>query len=319
MIQMKYKQLISASLVSMLLTGVSALADNHKVKLAPLSDSDFIDDGAPHEGKVVLGKFLMFDKILSGNMNISCATCHHPMTNTGDGLSLPIGEGGNGLGMTRDTGSSADAVVERVPRNSPHVWNEGAREFTAMFLDGRVELDDAYPSGCKTPAGNNLPDNLENILACQAMFPVTSATEMAGQGDENPIAVLAELGNLTGVWELLAERLRAPENGYVELFIDAFEDIDDASDITYGHAANAISAYERVFWRADNSPFDRYLRGDKKAMSRNAIEGMAAIARRPECTGLYRDERYTPCQGDCSVYRTARWHGVQPRRYRSNH
>lgn len=272
--QMKYKKLISTSLVMTLLIGGSALADNRKVKLAPLSDSDFIDDGAPHEGKVALGKFLMFDKILSGNRNISCATCHHPMSNTGDGLSLPIGEGGNGLGITRDTGSGTDAVVERVPRNSPHVWNEGAREFTAMFHDGRVELDAAYPSGCKTPAGYDLPDNLENILACQAMFPVTSPTEMAGQSGENPIADQAEPGNLIAVWELLAERLQDPDNGYVDLFIEAFDDINDASNITYGHAANAISAYERVFWRADDSPFDRYLRGDKKAMSQNAIEGM---------------------------------------------
>lgn len=30
--------------------------------------------------------------------------------------------------------------------------------------------------------------NLENILACQAMFPVTSGTEVAGQTDENTIA-----------------------------------------------------------------------------------------------------------------------------------
>ena len=35
-----------------------------------------------------------------------------------------------------------------------------------------------------TPAGFNLPNNLENVLACQAMFPVTSATEMAGQPGE---------------------------------------------------------------------------------------------------------------------------------------
>jgi cytochrome c peroxidase len=58
------------------------------------------------------------------------------------------------------------------------------------------------------------------------------------------------------------------------MFIAAFDDIDAASDITYGHAANAISAFERVIWRADDSPFDRYLRGDKKAMSKSAIAGM---------------------------------------------
>ena len=265
----------AASILSLLLFSGAALSKGN-IHLAPLTDSDFHDNGAPGETKVKLGRFLMFDKILSGNQNTSCATCHHPLTNTGDGLSLPIGEGARGLGVTRDTGSGADAVVERVPRNSPHVWNEGAKEFTAMFHDGRVELNDGFPSGCKTPAGANLPDNLENVVACQAMFPVTSPTEMAGQAGENSIADAAAADNLAGpggVWEQLAGRLQGiPE--YVDLFSAAFDDIDSASDITYGHAANAISAFEREFWRADDSPFDRYLRGDNKAMSQNAIEGM---------------------------------------------
>lgn len=283
----RIKKLVTASAVLVLLLGGAAQAKNSKVNLLPLSDSDFLDDGAPGEAKVALGRFLMFDKILSGNKNISCASCHHPLTNTGDGLSLPIGEGGRGLGVTRDTGSGDDAVVERVPRNSPQVWNQGAREFSVMFHDGRVELDDAYPSGCKTPVGYDLPDNLENILAVQAMFPVTSATEMAGQEGENEIADAVAAGNYSGpddnweedgVWKQLALRLQAIPR-YVEMFIAAFDDIDESSDITYGHAANAISAFERLFWRADNSPFDRYLRGDKKAMSQNAIKGMKLFSK----------------------------------------
>jgi len=262
-------------MVTALLSG-GVMAGGKSLNFEPLTDEDFLENGAPDPTKVQLGQFLMFDKVLSGNQNISCATCHHPLAGTGDGLSLPIGEGAVGLGVTRDTGSGDDAVHERVPRNAPHVWNEGAREFTRMFHDGRVSLNEDFPSGCETPAGFDLPLNLENLLACQAMFPVTSATEMAGQAGENPIADAAAEGNLAGaggVWEQLAERLQAiPE--YVDLFIAAFDDVNDASDITYAHAANAISAFERVNWRADNSPFDQYLRGDQGAMSLNAKRGM---------------------------------------------
>lgn len=114
-----------------------------------------------------------------------------------------------------------------------------------------------------------MPDTLENILACQAMFPVTSPTEMAGQVDENglaenEIADAADSGELVTVWERLARRLRTiPE--YVTLFKAAFpDDVLGSEDITYAHAANAIAAFEGTNWRADNSPFDRYLRGDKK-------------------------------------------------------
>ncbi len=290
---MRANKLITVSVISVLLVTGSALADNNKIKLAPLMDSDFHDDGVPLKDKVELGRLLMFDKILSGNKNISCASCHHPLAGTGDGLSLPIGEGGLGLGVTRDTGSDADAVHERVPRNAPHVWNEGAKEFTAMFADGRLELDHAYPSSCKTPVGAGLPDNLENIVACQAMFPVTSATEMAGQAGENSIADAAAAGNIAGpggVWDQLAVRLQGiPE--YVNMFIVSFGDINQASDITYAHAANAISAFERVFWRADNSPFDHYLRGDKNAMSNNAKKGMKLFYRKNKrensCAGCH--------------------------------
>ncbi|TFG44774.1 MAG: cytochrome-c peroxidase, partial [Gemmatimonadales bacterium] len=54
---------------------------------------------------VALGGALMFDRVLSGNRDISCATCHHPARNTGDGLSFSIGTGGTGAGAARHLGT----------------------------------------------------------------------------------------------------------------------------------------------------------------------------------------------------------------------
>jgi cytochrome c peroxidase len=256
---------------------------------SPLSDRDFYDDGAPPPAKVELGRLLFFDKILSGNRNISCATCHHPLAATGDGLSLSVGEGGAGLGMTRVPGQGAAAVHERVPRNAPPVFNLGARQFTVMFHDGRVELDPAQPGGVRSPAGAALPSGLDNVLAVQAMFPVTSAAEMAGSRGENTVADAAAAGNLAGpggVWEQLADRLRGiPE--YVELFRAAFPSIRSAQEIQYVDAANAIAAFEAVFWRADDSPFDRYLRGEHGAMSAEAAEGMRLFYGSAGCSACH--------------------------------
>jgi cytochrome c peroxidase len=210
--------------------------------------------------KEELGKLLMYDKILSGNENISCATCHHPLTWTGDGLSLPIGEGGRGLGIGRDTGTGSDAIVERVPRNAPHIFNLGADEFKTMFHDGRITEDSSQPSGFLSPAEEQLPIGLDNSLAVQAMFPVTSGAEMAGQAGENDIANAAAnnlLAGKNGVWDLIAQRLRN-NSEYVRLFSLAYEDINNANDITYTHAANAIGAFEASAWRCTNSPFDRF-------------------------------------------------------------
>ncbi len=226
--------------------------------------------------KVALGKVLFFDKILSGNKNDSCATCHHPFAWSGDGLSLPIGEGGDGVGVTRTTGFMEAGVHERVPRNAPQIFNLGAKVFNVMFHDGRVVEDSTQPSGFFTPAGNDLPLGLDNALAAQAMFPVTSQTEMAGQAGENSIADATIAGNLAGeggVWAQLASRIQEISE-YVEMFKDVYPDVNSASDITMVHIANAIGAFEGDVWRADNSAFDKYLRGDTGAMSANQIAGM---------------------------------------------
>lgn len=261
-------------------------ATNH----APMAvtDNDFYP--APSSAKVALGKVLFYDKILSGNGNTSCATCHHPLTGTGDGLALPVGEGGKGLGVTRDTGSGSDAVHERVPRNAPHVFNLGAKEFAVMFHDGRVTVNNSLPSGFTSPAGEQLPLGLDNPLAVQAMFPVTSATEMAGQTGENPVADAAAEGILAGengVWGLLAQRLRAiPE--YVAMFQDAYPgQINTADDIQFKDAANAIAAFEATAWRADNSRFDQYLRGDNWALSRSEERGMKLFYGKANCSSCH--------------------------------
>ncbi|MDJ0760784.1 MAG: cytochrome c peroxidase [Woeseiaceae bacterium] len=251
----------------------------------PPTDSDYNDNGVPDPAKVELGAQLFFDKILSGNVNISCATCHHALTDTGDGLSLPVGEGGRGLGVTRDTGTAPDAIHERVPRNAPPVFNLGAREFTRLFHDGRLAVDNSHPSGFRSPAGDQLPAGLDSLLAAQAMFPVTSATEMAGQEGENPVADAAVAGDLPGVWAQLAERLQnIPE--YAEQFAAVYEDVSAPEDITFVHVANAIAAFEGGAWRADSSPFDRYLRGDRGAMSFAAKRGMRVF--------------YSPRRGNCA-------------------
>ena len=250
--------------------------------LASLSDEDFREDGRPAADKVALGQLLFFDKVLSGNKNIACATCHHPVANSGDALSLSVGAGGVGLGAERVPGATA---LERVPRNAPALFNLGARSFTALFHDGRVAVDANQPSGFASPAGADLPAGLDNVLAAQAMFPVTSATEMAGQPGENPMGDAAAVGPVP-VWDGLAARLRAIPD-YVTRFVAVFDDVDEAGDISFVHAANAIAAFEATGFRADNAPFDRYLAGDSGAMSPAAQRGYDLFAGAAGCVDCH--------------------------------
>jgi cytochrome c peroxidase len=108
------------------------------------------------------------------------------------------------------------------------------------------------------------------------MFPVQSGTEIAGQPGENSVADAAAIGDLagpSGVWAQLAARVAGiPE--YVSMLSAAFDDVNGAGDIRFSHIANAIAAYEGSAFRADNSPYDRYLAGDRSALSQSARHGM---------------------------------------------
>ncbi len=228
--------------------------------------------------RVSLGRLLFYDKILSGNRNIACGTCHHHDHASGDGLSLPVGEGGVGVGPERTVGSGESMIERRVPRNSPALFNLGAQEFRVLFHDGRLSVQGGEPSGFDSPAGDDLPSGLANVVAAQAMFPMLSATEMAGEVGENDVidAVedeLVERDEAAG-WERLATRLREiPE--YVEHFRAAFPDVRRAEDVTMVHAANAIGDFVSFEWRADGSPFDRYLRGEEDALTALERRGLA--------------------------------------------
>ncbi|MGJ0430056.1 cytochrome-c peroxidase [Methylobacter sp.] len=262
--RLKLKTMVSAvSLVLSALTPSLTFA-------VPANDAGF---PARNAAKEQLGKFLFYDKILSGNKNTSCATCHHPLAATGDGLSLGVGEGGKGLGIMRDTGTGSDAIHERVPRNAPFVFNLGAREFVRIFHDGRVEQDSTAPSGFRTPAGDAFLLGVDNALSAQAAFPPTSNTEMAGQASENEVADAAAAGNLPLVWHLLTQRVMAIEE-YRTLFAQAYPGLKVPEQVTYSHIANAIGAFEAAVYRADNSPYDYYMMGQTAAMSKNAVEGM---------------------------------------------
>ncbi|NOE18468.1 hypothetical protein GS634_10115 [Ruegeria atlantica] len=160
------KLIISIFYLTMVIACTAARADVQPLP-PPLTDTDFLWDGNPDEALVTLGQNLFFDPILSGNHNISCGTCHDPSLGTEDGLALGIGEGGQGAGLKRET---KDGVIGRVPRNAQPLYNIGARSYTRMFHDGRLEPDDqkTFPSGFWSPAREHLPAGLPNTPSLTA-------------------------------------------------------------------------------------------------------------------------------------------------------
>jgi cytochrome c peroxidase len=237
------------------------------------------------EAQAKLGQLLFFDPILSGNQNISCATCHNPDHGSADGLSLGIGEGGVGVGPERTAGAGPDRIHKRIPRNAPALWNLGAKEFDTLFLDGRVSVSDIFDNGFNTPAQEWLPEGLSGILAVQALFPMTSQFEMAGDPKENQVAGAA-YDRIDYVWPILAKRVRiVPE--YAEMFVSAFVDVEDALDIDITHIANALAAFEATEFQSTDSPFDAFLGGDADALSDGQLKGLELFFGKAGCSACH--------------------------------
>ncbi|MBW7884714.1 MAG: ScyD/ScyE family protein, partial [Caldilineaceae bacterium] len=236
-----------------------------------------------------LGQLLFFDPLLSGDLNISCATCHHPSLAMGDGRALPIGTGGIGLGPERQfmeqvalaaeasfvrqiAGKHADGtdangrkLVDNpfagqfVPRNSLTILNSALMPL--QFWDGRVER---YGSKVKTKEQEVNAMQLTDPLATQALFPVTSLHEMAG----------ATLGGLAPqeIRRVLVERLRT-NPAYVDLFTQAFGPAGDGAEVvTMQRVVDALAAFERRFIFT-NAPWDAYLAGDDSALTAQQKRG----------------------------------------------
>ncbi|MCT4556573.1 MAG: methylamine utilization protein MauG [Pelagimonas sp.] len=220
----------------------------------PLFKQDFIRFD-PKQAQ--LGQLLFYDKILSGNQNISCGTCHHHDLGGTDGLSLGIGEGGQGLGPDRSPGEGVTRVSARIPRNAPALWNLGAKEVRTMFHDGRVEQIDHKSARFETPAGEQLPLGLNSVLAAQVLFPMSSDAEMAGTAGENPVGRAFEK-SFTDGWSAVAERVKSVP-GYPPLFKRAFPHLRNTDDITIAEVANALAAFIGTEWQSNDSPYDDYL------------------------------------------------------------
>lgn len=250
---------------------------------APVTEADFRQIGAD---RARLGQLLFHDKVISGNRAISCATCHHPRFGTSDGQSLALGEGGIGLGPDR-VADPANLPEQRIPRNSPALWNLGAHEFTRLFHDGRLEKDATRPSGLRTPLEDDMVAGFSSILSAQNMFPVLSADEMAGHYDENEISTAVRQGIITapgGAWDRIAARVEAiPE--YRALF-DAAAPETRGRKLAFSDVSNAIADFVAFEFRSDDTPFDAFLRGEGD-LSDDARQGMEIFYGKGGCADCH--------------------------------
>jgi len=212
-----------------------------------------------------LGQALAFDKILSGNRDISCTTCHLPEFATGDGRSLSIGQGGVGIGPGRRMPSGIF-----IPRNAPPLFNVWAMRH--LFWDGRVETN--QHGHLSTPAGRQLTREMRRVMefgpaSALAMFPVGNRDEMRAYSG-NELAAIPDSDN-TAIWAGIMRRIgRIPE--YRRMFEEAYPG-QRFEHMTFAHASNAIGAFMVDKLTFANTPWDRFLAGRDNALTPKQLQG----------------------------------------------
>jgi cytochrome c peroxidase len=209
-------------------------------RLAALPRSVALPQDTPE--KVKLGRLLFFDPILSATREVACATCHHPRFGWADGRATPLGVHATGLGPERKPLETMEAA--KLTRNTPSILNAA---FNGLRLDQPHDP-------AKAPM---FWDNRVESLEAQVLAPIRSREEMRGDGCSEAEAV-----------PQMIERLKAVPK-YRMLF---------GGKITSEKVAEAIAAYERTLITPE-TPFDRFMRGDRSAMNASQQRGMEAFQR----------------------------------------
>lgn len=218
-----------------------------------------------------LGKSLFSEKLLSGNTNYSCMSCHSPFAGTGDKLPFSVGEGG-----------------VAVKRNAPHLYNLGyPKDIKFMFWDGRVSYNPgtrSYRTPEKILNGSEFRDSdivskLNGALSAQTIFPILSHDEMRGQRGTND---LADAKTNKEVWEKVVLRLKGKQR-YVQMFQKAFP----GEKINIGHIGRSLGDFITREFNYNDTPYDRYLGGDTNALTVAQKRGLLLYGGKAKCTSCH--------------------------------
>ena len=235
-----------------------------------------------------LGKKIFFAKSLSGENDTACASCHHPLLGSGDGLTLPIGVHATSPDLL-GTGRAHSSIAQgfdggpTVPRNAQPIFNLAVYD-SVLFWDGRIESIGKTPFaqgidrlGVMTPDvpyGTNDVMAGEGLAEAQAGFPVTSPEEMRGFNfavgqttDQLHDRLAQRIGNYgPGFNEL-------PYNDWLKEFQLGFNSTQTAEElITFQNIRKAIATYERSQAFVE-TPWNAYIKGNNSIIDDSAKRG----------------------------------------------
>ncbi|WP_417579019.1 His-Xaa-Ser system-associated MauG-like protein [Nitrincola sp.] len=234
-----------------------------------------------------LGKFIFNTKLMSGDNDTSCATCHLDSIHLADGLPIAIGVGGGDAeGLER---MSSEGVV--VPRNAFTLFGRANKDLTTFFWDGKVIEQDGL---IYSPIGEAASKGFNSGLAVAAVLPLLARDEFLGRMDVFSPSRNLELINseyfdaqYDAANQLISELLNRDSEEAIELKSIASE-VGEPS-LTLDVVGNALAAFiaQKVSVECESSDWDRYLRGDLSALTDKQKNGALIFFGKGRCAGCH--------------------------------
>jgi cytochrome c peroxidase len=207
---------------------------------ASLPITENFNDNPPNQARILLGRYIFYDKALSTDNSTSCASCHAPSQGFAD-QGHTTSRGVNGQMGDRN----AMAIVN-VAFSSHLIW------------DGRFKTLEEHAIA---------PILHPKEMGNGSQQPRSDTSSYGGTPTNNDTLFLfSRMGGGSGSSTDAFVR----KSTYSKLFKDAFGD----SVITLNRIARAIASFERTMI-SNQSPFDDYARGNKAALNDYAKRGLA--------------------------------------------
>ncbi|MEM9458104.1 MAG: cytochrome c peroxidase [Myxococcota bacterium] len=155
---------------------VAALLEKAKTHFQPLPEAAESPTNPSTEEKIALGRMLYFDKRLSKDRDLSCASCHDL---AGYGVDVRK-EGG------KRVATSMGHNGQKGDRNSPSVYNAGL--YLAQFWDGRApNLEEQAKGPVLNPVEMAMPDEATVEATLAAIPDYARAFAAAFPGQPKPV------------------------------------------------------------------------------------------------------------------------------------
>ena len=233
---------------------------------------------------VAAGESLFNTTSLSGNRDISCSSCHLDEFGSADGNPIAVGVGGTGEGRER-LSSRNGAMVQR---NALSLIGRGNSQFTAFFWDGKVQIDQGR---VVTQFGDKLQGKFSSPLAAAAVLPLIERDEFLGKTGvfyENDVQ--RAVGD-----KLYYERYLAVSDALRERFL--LQETEDDKEVALAlqragvslnrlelaDFGNLLAQFIGENFRCSTSEWDRYLAGDKDALTADEKHGAIIFYGKGRC------------------------------------